>query len=604
MLTANSTREMNQSARAAQKYLCEQGIEMPHAKVLDLVARMVGSPHYLAAQASLPQTGLKHPAPVQTCAELKTALLALSAEQRLPLLEELQPVAAAKSVIEDLCRILVNPDVDASLHREGIADAAYAALAMASAFVSDEVLGQFAPDVLREAYDDLPVSCEPEDFVAGHGGWGLTEDEFRAVSRLAPLLVKSSRTGPDRDVNSVDANRLFAQFELALGRSPVIVKDYIRSFGLSQALLKLNGEYGANLSLGTHVVFSVSEKGYWCNNFGWTPSKVAASGFAAPLPGASDTVLCDGGARLVPFKDAVNFPDEHTDSAALNQVPNLVTSTQACEVSAENVARVCAQFEMSTSCPAAYARQSIDERGLEGAMAYLNKKHEIALSLGPMIVASASEDGFFCAGFGWTTSKMAATGYSAQLPGAKAEMVGCSDARYVTFVGAVDFSLDGPCNSGDTEVMGEPVKTSADWDKRYQELWETLSAKAREGMTQAGLVLAEKGYRTEIVDRGDLELGLDLNVWAQETPGLQESPAATYQFVLIEGSVNGFHGAAISGEVLDSKDTLLANLGPVVGASGFATEAKYFDDPSNAWFDADSIAAMLLVACERSACYK
>lgn len=43
---------------------------------------------------------------------------------------------------------------------------------------------------LLKLYYSLPVTVSPEEFLAGHGNWGLTEKEFKLATKLAKLIVK------------------------------------------------------------------------------------------------------------------------------------------------------------------------------------------------------------------------------------------------------------------------------------------------------------------------------------------------------------------------------------------------------------------------------
>jgi hypothetical protein len=41
---------------------------------------------------------------------------------------------------------------------------------------------------LRAAWRTLPVCVTPDDFMRGHGGWGLSESEHRTALALARLI--------------------------------------------------------------------------------------------------------------------------------------------------------------------------------------------------------------------------------------------------------------------------------------------------------------------------------------------------------------------------------------------------------------------------------
>ena len=235
MLNANTTRDLNQAARAAKKYLNEEGLTLSHNQGLNLVARMVGYSHHMAAQAALATTGIDRPVAIKSFGDLQKALNALTEEQlrmsvtvsegcdengdaeffdcvqfmlagddsllaasdgvieaNQPVLlfgganvnQEFVPESAEQralasltreTVIDDLCRVLAHPDLDSALHRQGLSDAAYNALARATTYVNEDVLKLFNAEALSRGYDNLPTSSEPEEFLAGHGGWGLHE---------------------------------------------------------------------------------------------------------------------------------------------------------------------------------------------------------------------------------------------------------------------------------------------------------------------------------------------------------------------------------------------------------------------------------------------
>ena len=51
-----------------------------------------------------------------------------------------------------------------------------------------------APDMyeaLKEAYEHLPTTVPPEQFLAGQGNWGLTENEYKIAIILAKALTKA-----------------------------------------------------------------------------------------------------------------------------------------------------------------------------------------------------------------------------------------------------------------------------------------------------------------------------------------------------------------------------------------------------------------------------
>ena len=44
--------------------------------------------------------------------------------------------------------------------------------------------------VAQNLYDSLPVTLTPQEFMAGKGCWGLTQNEFKLATRLARIITK------------------------------------------------------------------------------------------------------------------------------------------------------------------------------------------------------------------------------------------------------------------------------------------------------------------------------------------------------------------------------------------------------------------------------
>lgn len=348
MLNATSTRDLNQAARSAEKFLQELGFVLPHAKALDLVARLVGKPHHMAAQAGLPNepTTSAMPAAPAVAGVPSTVVEAVRQvvfgcgatadangfvqvlKKDLDVLyqvtneavEAVGPqddtkLAAAVSVIEDLCRIMTHRDVETALYEVGISDAANAALASASAYVSEAALANFSLDSLQEAYDDLPVSVDAEDFSEGHGNWSLSEAEFRLAKRLADALYAGRRQRAE-ELSSQDVTRLVAQFEMATGKSGNIARTYLETkSNLSDvAIAHFEKVYDVDLSVGPWLIVNDAEKGYWCNGFGWTSSRLAANGYSDAYRQSTSvrqmSAVFGNSSRWVRFADAADFPQE------------------------------------------------------------------------------------------------------------------------------------------------------------------------------------------------------------------------------------------------------------------------------------------------------
>lgn len=44
-------------------------------------------------------------------------------------------------------------------------------------------------ELARELYAALPVTASPEEFLQGHGNWGLTEPEHKLAKALAEYIA-------------------------------------------------------------------------------------------------------------------------------------------------------------------------------------------------------------------------------------------------------------------------------------------------------------------------------------------------------------------------------------------------------------------------------
>lgn len=367
MLNASSTRDLNQAARSAAKYLQELGFELPHARALDLVARLVGKPQHMAAQAALPDAGLGTPLKLTTYGDLARALATLTPEQlklpvtvsegcdgngsadffevyevaradsdildagsaglpnrQLPVLlyrgdyvdpEDRQDDDSAKSVVEDLCKVLINDDVQEALFQVGISDAARSALARATRYVDEPLLLDFPLEALHEAYDDLPVGVDEEAFVNGEGHASLTQDQLTQATRLANALyaAKRNRAAQEQAMSAQDIERLCAQFEMATGAPVEPLRDICRRNlnNYEDVRRIVEDRYEVVLTLGPWLIANDSEQGFWCHGFGWTTSRMAASGFdeaqVASLPVQKLAEQFGSYSRWVRFEDAFDY---------------------------------------------------------------------------------------------------------------------------------------------------------------------------------------------------------------------------------------------------------------------------------------------------------
>lgn len=303
MLSAQSTRDLNQAARSASKYLRELGFELPHAKALDLVARLVGKPHHMASQAGLP------------AATASGAGATPGSGQ-----------SSVNAAIEDLCKVLVHRDVEQALYDEGVSDAANAALAQAVPFVSDAVLADFSLDALRQAYEDLPVAGDEEVFFEQARSWGLTPEQYAKAERLANALYAGKRQRAE-ELSTDDSQRLLAQAEIADPELAKELRQYMetRSGLASEVLRYANIHLGLSLSLGPWVIRNEREEGYWSNGFGWTSSRWAATGYPDEVANSTPVqALCakyGSYIRWIRFEDAVDYSADVSSDLEGTAVP-------------------------------------------------------------------------------------------------------------------------------------------------------------------------------------------------------------------------------------------------------------------------------------------
>lgn len=357
MLSATSTRDLNQAARSASKYLKELGFELPHSKALDLVARLVGKPQHMAAQAGLlasdttttsssnaavPQQVVRAvrqvvfgaEMPVDAAGRVRVAKAYLdqlydvtnSAVEAAAAAQASAPAKpdSANAVIEDLCKVLINRDVEEALYDVGISDAANAALARATPYVEDRLLLDFPLDALSQAYDDLPTSVDEEEFVQGHGNWSLSQDECTQAKRLAEALyaAKRNRAAEQQALSEEDLARLCAQVELATGESGEVVRDIGRRHlnDEDEVLRQLRSRFGINPTMGPWLISNDGEKGFWCNDFGWTSSRMAASGFdeetMRSMPVQKLAARFGSYSRWVRFDEAFDYPADDKEPSS------------------------------------------------------------------------------------------------------------------------------------------------------------------------------------------------------------------------------------------------------------------------------------------------
>ena len=78
-----------------------------------------------------------------------------------------------------------------------------------------------------------------------------------------------------------ESKRICAMLNLSgvTEQSATVIEKYIGQTGMQKVLDKFNLMYDTNLQVGEYIIQSKANKGFWSNDFGWSISKEAASGF-------------------------------------------------------------------------------------------------------------------------------------------------------------------------------------------------------------------------------------------------------------------------------------------------------------------------------------
>lgn len=127
----------------------------------------------------------------------------------------------------------------------------------------------------------------------------------------------------------------------------------------------------------------------------------------------------------------------HELTARLHGYPDLAALKSAVIPSDEDMARVCKQYETATQESGDTARALVERIGLEAAMLRWQDVDEFVIRLGPCIVRSESENGYWNEHQGWVFDKRSATGYSADRKDDWSALT--PDAELVDYATAVDF---------------------------------------------------------------------------------------------------------------------------------------------------------------------
>lgn len=230
-------KERNQAARVTSQFLAEKGIALKHSEALDLVARLTGHKNHMAAKGM-------NGGPATTLSSNIAEMLTQSSVQ------------AALSTIPEVASIY---------------DACMQELA---ASLPLEDLKRLELPVLLKAYQRLPTTAPIES--ASEGNWGLTEKEYAAANRLSEAYAYKTQ------YLAMLRQRVRLQFELAtaegLGASHGL--DKLQTAAEIYSLVdELNEEHDIGISLGDHVVYSLSEEGYWNGGFGWVDDMLSATGY-------------------------------------------------------------------------------------------------------------------------------------------------------------------------------------------------------------------------------------------------------------------------------------------------------------------------------------
>jgi hypothetical protein len=99
------------------------------------------------------------------------------------------PLAEALLTLEGLATVLSHPELQTAVDALALNDASQTALALAARFLPEPVLAKLPFDALHEAYEDLPVTATWQEYLAGHGNWGLAEGDAELAGRLSRAMA-------------------------------------------------------------------------------------------------------------------------------------------------------------------------------------------------------------------------------------------------------------------------------------------------------------------------------------------------------------------------------------------------------------------------------
>lgn len=129
----------------------------------------------------------------------------------------------------------------------------------------------------------------------------------------------------------------------------------------------------------------------------------------------------------------------HELTARLHGYSDLAAMRAAVVPDEEDMARVCMQYEVATQESSDAARALVERIGLAAALEQWENDRELAIRLGPCIVRSELESGYWNENQGWVFDKRSATGYSVDRKDGSAL---APDAKLVDYATAVDFVND------------------------------------------------------------------------------------------------------------------------------------------------------------------
>jgi len=108
--------------------------------------------------------------------------------------------------------------------------------------------------------------------------------------------------------------------------------------------------------------------------------------------------------------------------------------------SAEDLERVCMQYEVATGEPREIARDLVKKLGFQPALDQMRNTNEMVIGLGPFVVRSVEAHGYWNEHQGWVYDKRSATGYEKHQVEAPSGLN--PDAELVPYDTAVDFNPD------------------------------------------------------------------------------------------------------------------------------------------------------------------